>query len=163
MPWGLALLVCLSPRTCRLRLRWIKKGLLINVHHFCQVYYARVSAIARLETITMLKRQLQLSSFDKKFLLKQIQENSRGRFSKEGFAGDSHEVSRHDWSNDLPCSIIEVSLNITTRSRPISFVRYQIPTAVQGPWPPVVEVTTNRKPKLNNVQEQRREIAPHHQ
>ena len=44
---------------------------------FWQVYYARVSAIAKLETITMLKKQLQLSSFDKKFLLRQIQENSQ--------------------------------------------------------------------------------------
>merc|ERR1712142_1202269 len=32
-----------------------------------KVYYARVSTVAKLETITMLKRQLQLSSFDKKF------------------------------------------------------------------------------------------------
>ena len=43
-----------------------------------QVYYARVSVVAKLETITMLKKRMQLSSFDKKFLLKQIQENSQG-------------------------------------------------------------------------------------
>ena len=42
----------------------------------------------------MLKRQLQLSSFDKKFLLKQIQENSRGRYSKGEYAVD--EVSRYN-------------------------------------------------------------------
>lgn len=77
-----------------------------------KVYYARVSAIARLETITMLKRQLQLSSFDKKFLLKQIQENSRGRYSKGEYAVD-------EINNPYGCSrgSTEPETNPTQRGR----------------------------------------------
>lgn len=57
-----------------------------------QVYYARVSAVARLETVTLLKNQLQLSSYDKQFLLKQIQENT------DYFAAQKIEETRE--SND---------------------------------------------------------------
>jgi len=66
--------------------------ILVVVFLSIKVYYARVSAIAKLETITMLKRQLQLSSFDKKFLLRQIQENSQGGHLKGRYPDEDREV-----------------------------------------------------------------------